>query len=120
VQVFREALSALSDVMQTVMDVARDLAGIVTDVFTAIVGEATEAAGIEIPNAMQVWRNAMDIVRVAALALKAGIVHRLRDRARPGARRRRGAAPLRRRGGCRVPPGLGRREVGVEHRHRKD
>jgi hypothetical protein len=73
VSVTREAMSALVDVIGIVIDVARSLWTAVREVFTAIAGTVTETTGVEIPGGLQIWKNAMDIVRLAALALKAGI-----------------------------------------------
>jgi hypothetical protein len=73
VAVFREAMSLVVEVMQMVIDGAIGLWGAIKEVFSALGSYVTNVTGVEIPGGMQIWRNAMDIVRLAALALKTGI-----------------------------------------------
>lgn len=73
VQTFKVAMDTLADVFDMVRDVARELWADVTEVFQALGSLITAVAGTDIPSNMEIWRNAMAIVRVAALGLKEGI-----------------------------------------------
>jgi hypothetical protein len=74
VGLMRTAMNAFADVCFIVIDVAKELWGDIKDIFSAIGSLVTDVAGTDIPSAMQIWKNAMIVIEVAALALKNGIV----------------------------------------------
>jgi hypothetical protein len=73
VGVMREAIAVVVDVIKMVIDIVGQLWDTVREVFTYMSSLVSESTGVEIPGAMQIWRNAMDLVRFSALIMKTGI-----------------------------------------------
>ncbi len=73
VSAFRVAIDGAVEVFRMVMDTVSELWDVVKDVFSAIGDLITGVAGQEVPGAMELWKNAMIVVKFAALAFKGGI-----------------------------------------------